>query len=123
MQDEFSQKRRYIHDEAFAWQNFDKLLGKVKSPHRHLTGHFNRMNDPSWNPNSSEGWNNPNPIPGLNCHDAVASKNQLVFVVKMVFYKFPISVVPRKCRQLSFRVPMGIKSDAMTFFRHILSQY
>lgn len=122
VKDELLEQRRNVDDGALWRKSANKFRKKVKSAHGDLSGHGDGMGSVCGNPDSTKGRDHPGALRGAKGHHAVRSENQLVFGMKMLRDEMPVREVAGNAGDLGVGAAAAIAKDAVTLFRHSLSQ-
>lgn len=122
MKDKLLEQGRDVDNGALSRESPNQPGKEVERTHRNLAGHGHGMRSVGGNPHSAKGRDNPGALRGAKGHDPTRSKNQLVFRMKMFGDEMAVSEVPGNAGHVGMRLAAAIEKDAVTLFRHSLSQ-
>ena len=122
MEDQLSQKRRDIHDEAFPGKPINESRKKIESSHGDQPRYGYRVRRFRGDPDGAHRRDNPDALIGAQGHDALRGEDQLVFGMEMKRDHVSIGKVGGDAGDLGERVAPLVKKDTVALFRHLLSQ-
>ena len=121
--DEFLEERRDVHDETLSCDDAGQAGKEVEGAHGNGSGHFDGVGRASGDPDGTERRDDPDALPGADCHHAARCEDELVFRMVVLGDELAVLEFDRDAGDLGEQSAFAAGQDAVALFRHYLSQY